>query len=223
MASIFPKTTAPTPQTSGRGRDYARFTEGETEAPGSQEAGQVSQAESGGAGTGHRSEPQNGIPDSKGSYSGQQKTPSLLTGHFHFQFHLAPAFPGPRVRVKWARAGEGPARCRPASVSPLRRLLTAPSGPRRPQPQPHLSLRAFEPRELQAADPRPVWLSVEHPPTHLSGGRTPTRRRLRLRTAALSGPAPGCDACAEKGGSRWISFCAGASIIEAGVGRSDVI
>lgn len=70
--------------------------------------------------------------------------------------------------------------------------------------------------------PGPPRLAPDPATTHLSGGRTPTHRRLRLRTAALPGSASGRDACAERAGSRGVFFCASALMIEAGVGRSDV-
>lgn len=86
---------------------------------------------------------------------------------------------------------QGPARRHPASVSPPCRPLTqhtvvdrgdpslsptspyAPQGPGSPEPR----------------TPGPPG-SAPCPPTHLSGRRTPTHRRLRLRTAAAPKPAP---------------------------------
>lgn len=62
---IFPRPPplTPHPNQSGRDRDDAHLTAGETEAPGSQEAGQV---ESGGAGKGPRPAPHERGPHSKG-------------------------------------------------------------------------------------------------------------------------------------------------------------
>lgn len=50
-------------------------------------------------------------------------------------------------------------------------------------------LRALGPREPRVADPTPARLSAV-PLTHLSGDRSPTHRRLRLRTAEPPGPGP---------------------------------
>lgn len=50
-------------------------------------------------------------------------------------------------------------------------------------------LRALGPREPRVADPTPARLSTV-PLTHLSGDRSPTHRRLRLRTAEPPGPGP---------------------------------
>lgn len=117
--------------------------------------------------------PTNGIPDSKGPYFRAEDT-FVACGALSLAVSPRTSTcraPGPgEADQDW----RGPARRRPASVSPSRRPLTAPSGPRPPQPQPQLSLRALEPRELQAADPKPVWLSTEHPPlTSLAAERRP--------------------------------------------------
>lgn len=109
---------------------------------------------------------------------------ALLLPAFHPRMCEA-AFPRPGVRAREARAGEGQSDdarpqfplCTAHTQDPADRAVT-------PAPD-RSSITGRVAREAPGCG-----ANSAKPPTHLSSGRTPTHRRLRLRTAAPLGPAP---------------------------------
>lgn len=210
-----------TPRPRSRGCDNARFTEGKTEAEKSKGWPTSPTWRAAALGQEPRPEPHEQGPDLKGpflctaAYTQRAITTcgTLLLPAFHPRI-CEPAFPRPGVQGREARAGEGqPDDVRPqfplwtadtqhpadraVTPAPDRSSLTGPVAREAPSrgtkaPSPQLTSRAAEPRPSDgcACAPR------RHP-----------------------APPPSRDACAEGTRSCWISFCACASIVQAGVGE----
>lgn len=172
-----------TPRPRSRGCDNARFTEGKTEAQKSKGWPTSPTWRAAALGQG---------PDLKGPFLctaayTRRAAPTggaLLLPAFHPRMCEA-AFPRPGVPAREARAGEGQSDdarpqfplCTAHTQDPADRAVT--SAPDRS------SLTGRVAREAPSCG-----ANSAKPPTHLSSGRTPTHRRLRLRTAAPLGPAP---------------------------------
>lgn len=180
MASIFPRTTAPAPKHQAGVPVLQR---GKLRLREAKRLARSARWRAAALGQDTDRSPTNGIPDSKEPYfraaEGTLSACWALSLPVSHRTSISRASGPGEVDQSW----RGPARRRPASVSPSRRPIMVPSGPRRPQPQPQPLLRALEPRELQAADPRPFRINAKQPPL--------------TSQAAKRRPADGC-ACAPR-------------------------
>lgn len=216
----------PSPDPRGRDRDDSPFAEGKTKALRNREAGQ-------GPPGGERQRC-DGNPNKSTTNGGPRfKGTVFLGSNGHSASEGASTSCCPPTGLRTSISGVwGPNEEAGASKGPLDAawpqfpLRAAPSQYPMDRGSPSPSLTSpygpWSPGNSEQWTPRLAWLSAE-PPTHLSSGRTPTHRRLRLRTAALPAPPPERRACAEDAVRLGLSFCAGAAIIPAGVGASDAI